>query len=301
MASAVRSTVPQGTSDGVLLASQQTKAPKDQMPLLLAKTGKKIHVGDDRREAQLRSVGHDEKFRRLIDIYHKAKTDFLSTPPRSLDRTKAAKFLRDTIENCLAYLEAKRVPTSANGSTADSSSVNGTIDRAMLKELKNTLAQATAIAEKGSGGKKRRFDEDWENAPLEAAKMKARIVPQSSSSNANPVARQGAHADVLDSCQAISQNDHAHPSPVRNRGEQNLPAEYHRTEAANYHQRNCIKPTRLGDRRRSLSPSRLHVAYTRQAPPPGSSSGNPTSTKPHTERNSFSGYGNSDSYRPFYR
>ena len=87
-------------------------------------------------------------------MYHKARKDFDSTLAKTLERTKSAKFLRDTTENCLAYMAAKQ--TQSGGFHCD-----GT----MLNELRATLEETIAIAEQGSGGKKRRFDENWEGVP----------------------------------------------------------------------------------------------------------------------------------------
>ena len=87
-------------------------------------------------------------------MYHKARKDFDATPAKTLERTKSAKFLRDTTENCLTYIVAKGARP------------------AILDELRATLEETIAIAEQGSGGKKRRFDEGWENVPQEPARMR---------------------------------------------------------------------------------------------------------------------------------
>lgn len=99
----------------------------------------------------------DAKMKRLFDMYRDAKTDFYAAAPKSLERTKAAKFLRDTTENCLNHIALYQ--RSAN----DQDAKPGTSvprDGVTFGELKTTLKKATEIAEKGSGGKKRRFDED---------------------------------------------------------------------------------------------------------------------------------------------
>lgn len=108
----------------------------------------------------------DQKLKRLFIIYDRARKDFEATPAKTLERTKSAKFLRDTTENCLAYIKAKQsqhgVEVACDG---------------LLLELKSTLEETIAIAEQGSGGKKRRFDENWENVPQEPAKMRGRGQP----------------------------------------------------------------------------------------------------------------------------
>ena len=108
----------------------------------------------------------DQKLKRLFIIYDRARKDFEATPAKTLERTKSAKFLRDTTENCLAYIAAKQ---SQYG-------VEVTCD-GLLLELKSTLEETIAVAEQGSGGKKRRFDENWENVPQEPAKMRGRGQP----------------------------------------------------------------------------------------------------------------------------
>ena len=105
----------------------------------------------------------DEKLKRLFMVYHRARKDFDATPAKTLEYTKSAKFLRDTTENCLAYIAAKQARPGAEVGC----------DR-LLRELRATLEETTVIAEKGSGGKKRRFDEDWENVPQEPARMRGR-------------------------------------------------------------------------------------------------------------------------------
>ena len=96
-------------------------------------------------------------------MYHRARKDFDATPAKTLEYTKSAKFLRDTTENCLAYIAAKQARPGAEV----------TCER-LLRELGATLEETTVIAEQGSGGKKRRFDEDWENVPQEPARMSGR-------------------------------------------------------------------------------------------------------------------------------
>ncbi|CAD6591935.1 MAG: hypothetical protein ASARMPRED_005873 [Alectoria sarmentosa] len=117
-----------------------------------------------------RSKHCDEQLKRLFIVYHKARKDFDSTPTKTLERTKSAKFLRDTTENCLAYIAAKQ--NRPGGGSESEFTRNGK----MLDELRATLEETIAIAEQGSGGKKRRFDENWENVPQEPARMRAPIT-----------------------------------------------------------------------------------------------------------------------------
>lgn len=108
----------------------------------------------------------DQKFKRLFIIYDRARKDFEATPAKTLERTKSAKFLRDTTENCLAYIAAKQCQPGAEVARDG-----------LLLELKSTLEETMAIAEQGSGGKKRRFDENWENVPQEPARMRGSGPP----------------------------------------------------------------------------------------------------------------------------
>lgn len=114
----------------------------------------------------------DEKLKRLFAVYHKARKEFDATLKKTLERTKSAKFLRDTTENCLAYITAKQIRYGDSG-------VEGTCDGKMLDDLKATLEETIAVAEQGSGGKKRRFDENWEKVPQEPAKMRGSCIAQS--------------------------------------------------------------------------------------------------------------------------
>ena len=62
-------------------------------------------------------------------------------------------------------------------------------DGKMLEELRATLEETIVIAEQGSGGKKRRFDEDWGSVPKGPAnKMRDRSMAQPLG-NADPVPR----------------------------------------------------------------------------------------------------------------
>ena len=128
-----------------------------------------------------RSNDGDEKLKRLFVVYHKAKKDFHATPAKTLERTKSAKFLRDTTENCLAYIAAQQTRSG-------DSRVEAACDGEMLSELRITLEETIAIAEQGSGGKKRRFDEKWENVPQAPAQMRGSCAAQPLA-NGDPIPR----------------------------------------------------------------------------------------------------------------
>lgn len=128
----------------------------------------KLFGWDTHGNSASKSNDPDEKLKRLFIVYHRARKDFDATSAKTLERTKSAKFLRDTTENCLAYIAAKGARP------------------AMLDELRTTLEETIAIAEQGSGGKKRRFDENWENVPQEPARMRGTCpVPRGRTSEKN--------------------------------------------------------------------------------------------------------------------
>lgn len=90
----------------------------------------------------------DPKLQRLWSLFLEARTDFNLECNDNFRRTTAAKFLRDTIENCLSYISS--YPSSA-GNYPEEATVRETL-------LKDTLKLAIEAAERGSGGRKRRFD-----------------------------------------------------------------------------------------------------------------------------------------------
>ena len=199
-------------------------------------------------------------------MYHTARTDFDATLAKTLERTKSAKFLRDTTENCLAYIAAKQ--TRSGGSE-----VEANCDGKMLDELRATLEETMAIAEQGSGGKKRRFDEKWENIPQEPTQMRGPCVSQPLR-NSDPVPR-GRTSE-------------------KKRRPTALPTPEHQVLLEVDHPKRHMK---LAERRRSDLPHKLYPAYTGQ------------STrrvfgdryKPYAERNGLSGHTHGDRYRPTYK
>lgn len=90
----------------------------------------------------------DPKLQRLWSLFLEARTDFNLESTDNFRRTTAAKFLRDTIENCLSYISS--YPFSA-GNHPEEATARQTL-------LRDTLKLAIEAAERGSGGRKRRFD-----------------------------------------------------------------------------------------------------------------------------------------------
>ncbi|KAL6719098.1 hypothetical protein ACLMJK_003333 [Lecanora helva] len=110
---------------------------------------------------------HDKMVQRLLATYQKAKWDFEATPFKSLERTKSAKFLRDTTENYLNYIAQRQL--TAQGQWVFDAHGELLTDSDNLSEMRAILQTATEAAEEGSGGKKRRFDEDWIKVPEESS------------------------------------------------------------------------------------------------------------------------------------
>lgn len=83
----------------------------------------------------------EPKLNNLWNVYQRAKADYQAVAQlKSHVTTKAARFLRDTAENLLSYLE------------------NKTVDSAMMAELDATYKMAKSTAVSLSAGKKRKFD-----------------------------------------------------------------------------------------------------------------------------------------------
>ena len=107
---------------------------------------------------------NDSSFQRLLETYHKARRSFDDAKPRSRHRTAAARFLRDTSENCLGYLTRKRCESFIEALT-ESSIEEITMDKAVVRELNDTVAEMIAYVEGCFGGKKRRLDGEDQTDP----------------------------------------------------------------------------------------------------------------------------------------
>ena len=198
-------------------------------------------------------------------MYHQARKDFDTMSAKTPERTKSAKFLRDTTENCLAYIAAKQT------SSADSESA--TCDGDLLDELRATLEETIAIAEEGSGGKKRRFDEKWDNMPQEPANMRG-LKPLWCSRNSDLVPRD-----------RTLERKRRHTTFQPREDQVSLRAE---------HPKQCLK---LAGRKRLDLPYKRYPSSTHQSV--CQVFGN--EYKPHAERHFSSGHVHGDRYRPAYR
>lgn len=238
----------------------------------------------------------DPKLKRLFVMYHEAKKDFDTTAETRVDRTNAAKFLRDTIENCLEYIASKQYPMSIQRLVFSSSEVPHNSE--WLVELRNTLAETTAVAEQGLGGKKRRFDEDWHSVPQKALKMK----PTTEGTGPNSIAtKTSVYSAPMPTRQAFEQSTGSFPvtryHPALTQQAINAPREQRAPRkvrfapyVVNYHQHRA----ETSERRRSISPRQFHVHHAEQSL--HHKRGGSTDIR---ERRPFRGV--ADTYRPSYR
>lgn len=122
--------------------------------------------GDAAPQPKPTNPSHDSKLDRLWETYQAAHKDFMKDRTDCFQRTTAAKFLRDTAENCINYIEANESMTlPIDVPHSSSHPKHSPLDSEKLLELRVTLKNAIQVAEKGSGGKKRSFDHDKIEAP----------------------------------------------------------------------------------------------------------------------------------------
>ena len=254
-------------SEALFVSDGSEWSPTSDLPHIAEEQDEKPFGVKMSGDSVSRSKDGDEKLKRLFIVYHKARKDFNATPPKTLERTKSAKFLRDTSENCLAYIAAKRTRTGGSKSEV---AYDG-----MLNELKATLEETTTIAEQGSGGKKRRFDECWENVPEEPARMRG--SHPSMAARSDPVPR-GQTCDKK-----------RRPNTSRTQ-------EHHTSPKANYRQQRM----NMAVLRRSDPPHQLYPASAGQSVRRVFGDQHHHQHQPYAERNHFSGHVYGDRYRPTY-
>ena len=108
----------------------------------------KVHVGnvgDSDKRAQL--------LRSLYRVYQEAKEAFEKLPPKSVDATQNARFLRDTAENFISYIQP--VETQNKSGCFPLSAEN----QSLLLELRETLEHTSHFVERHCGGKKRVWEQ----------------------------------------------------------------------------------------------------------------------------------------------
>lgn len=139
--------------------------------------GNKLLLGDrlgNRFPNSAAGGEENETLKKLFLTYLTAKNDFHAIRLKGSERTKAAKFLRDTTENCIAYIASRE--NSSTGTESINLTIEIVMGQATLDEMRSTLQEAKSAAEAGSGGKKRRFDDDWTKVPEGPAKSRPSSV-----------------------------------------------------------------------------------------------------------------------------
>ena len=196
---------------------------------------------------------HDAKFLRLMEVYKKARSEFDTTPPKSLDRTKAAKFLRDTIENCQTYIGSKHDVSQVNGSVSNTLHADVPLDVATVAEMERFLKKASVIAEKGSGGKKRRFEKEHDDETPSAVSYpeQSGVTTMSASAFSNLVENQGETS--LGRYSVTRQSEHPHP-PMDYLRERRELDQFNGYFDSPLRQRGCGRPAMLTYRGRAPSP-----------------------------------------------
>ncbi len=114
-------------------------------------------------KANLEVSGHSKKraelFKSLLHVYQEAKDAYLKLPPKSVDTTHAARFLRDTTENFISYIQS--VETQPDCAEY----------RQRLPELRETLERTNDFVERCCGGKKR----VWEQQSVQQQPVKRTV------------------------------------------------------------------------------------------------------------------------------
>lgn len=99
-------------------------------------------------------IEDDARLNRLWSLYLTARRDFYADRVQDFNSKKSAKFLRDTTEECISYIETVRASRLSHSGTGQAF----TRDQEKLCQLCNTLKVAEQVADGRSGGKKRRFE-----------------------------------------------------------------------------------------------------------------------------------------------
>ena len=118
----------------------------------------------------------DPKMGRLWTLYQSAKVEYTSCLKGSFAHSKAARFLRDTIENGLTYIERAypSVVCDSNSETArDGANLLGA--RTKVMELRTSLNEITPVVEKAYGSQRRRFGGELFQHMAHAIEEKQRV------------------------------------------------------------------------------------------------------------------------------
>ena len=144
--------------DELFLSSGSETSPQHALPVLsgaINHTRVKNSSGEPPLPAEGINLDTDTNFLRLWGFYVTARQEFQVYNQDCYRRTLAAKFLRETIENAMSYLQlhVTSIASSNGGSDAESDGISE-----KLLELGSILQHAVEVVEHSSGGKNRNFE-----------------------------------------------------------------------------------------------------------------------------------------------
>lgn len=200
----------------------------------------------------------DPKISRLWALYQTARDEYTSCSKGSPAHNKAARFLRDTIENGLAYIETAYPFVVFDDNSENFRGANCLEARNKWLELRSSLDEVTPVVEKAYG--RRRFESEQFQPAIDATERKQRVYlhhrdREADIDRANG-SHHGAHRDP------IPRDSEAIPETVRKRRRSRSP----------------LSPRLLGrhrvrSRSRSRSGSLLSSRYPPRTRSPPSSTG----------------------------
>ena len=160
----------------------------------------------------------EPKLAGLWSVYEQAKADYLAVAEKhNYSTAKAARFLRDTAENTLMYLENKNT------------------DPIMMAELEATYQMAKSMAVSLTGGKKRKFDDSdmdrVRGTPRGPSNLPSRSRFGGQGKTFGNMGRNGPPATYADHSAGYGgfyADPHHGPAPRMNRGHSGIPFGYSR-------------------------------------------------------------------------
>lgn len=155
----------------------------------------------------------DPKISRLWALYQKGRVEYNSCPKGSFAHSKAARFLRDTIENGLFYIERAYPSVICDDNSETFQDAKLSAIRNKLIELRTSLNEITPVVEKAYGGQKRRFDSEPFQSAAHATEDKQRMslhhLDRDVKTGRTSEFHHGTHRD------AVSRNSEAIPEIIR--------------------------------------------------------------------------------------
>lgn len=148
----------------------QTKKPVTSTISIRAKVASTNNNLEANRTPEL-----DPKMTRLWALYQTARVEYTSCPKGSVAHSKAARFLRDTIENGLTYIERAyhSVVCDGNKKVFPRANLLGVWDKFM--ELRTSLNEVTPVVAKAYGGQRRRFGSELFQPEAQTTEDKQRV------------------------------------------------------------------------------------------------------------------------------